>query len=180
MEEHEAEVQQKSEYQGDELDSYLGATTVNDDVDQGDDASDADASNKTNTNKRRSRKSLVQLKSKYSMMKTASYGAGLGDDAGDVYYVNNETEETHWEKPADFIDEEQERQLEAMADGSEGEFEPLGTISEDDTLQSCFQLLDFYGDAALADREGMLNGDPEASRNPKTPGISERDVSVCG
>ena len=67
------------------------------------------------------------------MMKTASYGAGLGDDAGDVYYVNNETGETHWEKPADFIDEEQERQLEAMADGSEGEFEPLGTISEDDT-----------------------------------------------
>ena len=165
VEEHEAEVQQKSEYQGDELDSYLGATTVNDDVEQGDDASDADASNKTNTNKRRSRKSLVQLKSKYSMMKTASYGAGLGDDAGDVYYVNNETGETHWEKPADFIDEEQERQLEAMADGSEGEFEPLGTISEDDTLQSCFQLLDFYGDAALADREGMLNGDPEASRN---------------
>ena len=49
--------------------------------------------------------------------------------------------ETHWEKPADFIDEEQERP-EAMADGSEGEFEPLGTFLKM-ILRSCFQILIF-------------------------------------
>ena len=105
-------------------------------------------------------------------MKTASYGAGIGDDSGDVYYVNNETGETHWEKPDDYIDEVEEEQLQQynsalMDDDGKTEFQPLATITEDDDLQSCFAVLDLYSNTAVNERNGMFNGDKEASRNAR-------------
>ena len=150
----------KNNIKGYEFDSYLGAEVVNDtnygetNNDNNNNNNNNNVNNNENNNKgkgaRRSRHSLVQIKSKYSMMKTASYGAGVGEDSGDVYYVNNETGETHWEKPDDYIDEVEEQQLQQynsalMDDDGKTEFQPLATITEDDDLQSCFAVLDLYG-----------------------------------
>lgn len=175
VEEDDNEMEQQAvkqeNYNGDEFDVYLGATAVKDTSETTNNNDNNNDNNYTSTQmkKRRSRHSLTMIKSKYSMMKTASYGAGLGDDSGDVYYVNNETGETHWEKPLDYIDEEQEEQLKQynsmVVDDGEEEFVPLASINEDDDLESCFATLDLYGTVAMNERNGMFNGEKESSRN---------------
>ena len=43
----------------------------------------------------------------------------------------------------------------------------MEVIREDDDLQSCFAVLDLYSNTAVNERNGMFNGDKEASRNAR-------------
>ena len=72
---------------------------------------------------------------RWEMKKTASFGAGQGVDAGDVYYLNKETGETVWEKPDDYFDE--------SAVGNLRKVESLAEITEETTLADGFEILEF-------------------------------------
>ena len=103
---------------------------------------------------------------KYLVQMTESFGQGTGEDAGETYYVNLETGETLWDKPEDFIDEvDGEGGAGNPFADEEEDIEPWSEVTEDDTLEDCFNALAFYSSAAASERAAMVNGDASAGKN---------------
>ena len=87
------------------------------------------------------------------LKKTASFGAGQGVDAGDVYYLNRETGETVWETPDDYFDD--------AATSNKREVVSLAPITEDTTLADGFDVLDIFGEEAQYQVEAMKGGESD-------------------
>ena len=103
-------------------------------------------------------------KAKYTVKTTVSFGGGRGADAGEVYYVNEETGETLWDKPDDFEDYVVDETFVGNGDWEDDEdLEPWTELSED--LDECFQQLDLFSDTMETESKAMLAGDKDASRN---------------
>jgi hypothetical protein len=94
-------------------------------------------------------------KCRWELKETASFGSGMGNDAGDKYYLNKETGETVWEKPDDFFDDSIESNPQIII--------TLQTIDEDTTLEDGFDTLNLYGEDAQHELELLRSGDMSAA-----------------
>lgn len=92
---------------------------------------------------------------RWELKQTASFGAGTGKNAGDVYYLNKETGETVWEEPDDFFDDSVNANPQIII--------TLAPIDEETTLSSGFDVLDLYGEDAQHELELLRSGDLSAA-----------------
>lgn len=94
----------------------------------------------------------------------SSQWAAYQDENGNTYYYNNDTGETQWDKPDNFVEEEMPGQEEAVSkeqnEGSDGE-EPEPTMDNDDAEKV---VQDPEGDAQEAAPEPEETVDPAVKR----------------
>ena len=87
-------------------------------------------------------------RSQWVKRSTVSYGQQAVDD-DDMYYENEETGETMWEKPDDYLSEEEEEFLDD---------EDIMLFDRDATLREAYMLVDIIGSAATHERIKFCSG----------------------
>ena len=146
-EEEEEEVNSYTEADAEPSSSWTSSGGGGDDEEQRDPSSSSSSSSSLTKSRRRI--------CRWELKQTASFGAGTGKNAGDVYYLNKETGETVWEEPDDFFDDSVNANPQIII--------TLAPIDEETTLSSGFDVLDLYGEDAQHELELLRSGDLSAA-----------------